>query len=188
MNYNLPKAVYINGTAHDIRYDFRVILEIITMLNDTELSSSDKAEALLTMFYLEPDSIDDVKAAIQECYAFIDQGSKPKKKQPRLIDWEHDFDYIVAPVNRVLGYEIRAVAYDEEKNSGGVHWWTFLSAYMEIGSECLLSQIVSMRDKLARNKKLEKYEREWLKHNRHLVDLPQKYTAEDEELIKQWTR
>lgn len=188
MNFDLPKAVYIAGNAYDIRYDYRVILEIITMLNDPELTNADKAEALLSMFYLKPDSIDDVQTAIKECYAFIDQCSKPKKKQPRLIDWEQDFEYIVSPVNRVLGYEVRAVPYDAEKNTGGVHWWTFLSAYMEIGSECLFSQIVSMRDKLARHKKLEKYEREWLNHNRHLVDLPQKYTAEDEELIKQWTR
>lgn len=188
MIYDLPKTVYLDGAEYDIRYDFRVILEIITMLNDEELSNADKAEALLSMFYVSPDSIVNVQDAIRECYAFIDQGSKPKKKQPRLIDWEHDFDYIVAPVNRVLGYEVRAVPYDAEKNTGGVHWWTFLSAYMEIGSECLFSQIVSMRDKLARHKKLEKYEREWLKHNRHLVDLPQKYTEADEELIKQWTK
>lgn len=186
MNFDLPKAVYIGGKALSIRYDFRVILEIITMLNDIELTNADKAEALLTMFYVNPEEIDDVQQAVTECYSFIDQGSKQKKKQPRLIDWEQDFDYIVAPVNRVLGYEIRSVDYDAETNTGGLHWWTFLSAYMEIGSECLLSQIVSMRDKLARNKKLEKYEREWLRHNRHLVDLPQKYTADEDELIKKW--
>lgn len=187
MNFSLPKAVEINGKTFEIRYDYRVILEIITMLNDVELTNADKAEALLTMFYVEPDTIDDVKAAIEECYSFIDQGTRPKTKQPRLIDWEHDFEYIISPVNRVLGYEVRAIEYDAETNTGGLHWWTFLSAYMEIGSECLLSQIVSMRDKLSRHKKLEKYEREWLRNNRHLVDLPQKYTAEDEELIKQWT-
>lgn len=188
MNFDLQKAVYINGEAFEIRYDYRVILEIITMLNDTELSNADKAEALLTMFYVEPDSISDIQTAIKECFAFIDQGEKPKRKQPRLVDWEHDFDYIVSPINRVLGYEIRSVPYDAEKNTGGIHWWTFISAYMEIGSECLFSQVVSMRDKLSRGKKLEKYEKEWLRNNRHLVDLPQKYSAEEDELIKQWTR
>ena len=158
------------------------------MLSDPDLESSDKGEALLHMFYVLPEEISNIERAIISCYEFIDAGKAQKKKQPRLIDWEHDFNYIIAPVNRVLGYESRAVEYDIEHNSGGLHWWTFLSAYMEIGSDCLLSQIVAIRDKLARHKQLEKHEREWLRRNRHLVDLPQKYSAEDEELLKQWTK
>lgn len=187
MNFSLPKTVTVADKELAIRYDFRVILEIITMLQDPELSGIDKTEALLAMFYVEPDEITDLKQAVEACFDFIDSSTRSKKKGPRLTDWEQDFEYIIAPVNRVLGYEARAVSYDPAANTGGVHWWTFIAAYMEIGGDCLYSQIVSIRDKQARKKKLEKYEREWLKRNGDLVRLKTTYTAAEEELLKEWT-
>ncbi len=102
------------------------------------------------------------------------QGSRPG---PRLMDWEQDFPRIVAPVNRVLGREVR---------EGPCHWWTFLSAYYEIGGDCLFSQIVRVRDALARGKKLDKTDRDWYRRNRELVDLRKKYTSEEQQLLKEW--
>lgn len=186
MNFSLPKSVTIDGEEYAIRYDFRVILEIIVMLQDEELDGADKAEALLTMFYVDRFPAD-VNKAVDACFDFIDNSDRPKRKQPRLTDWEQDFEYIIAPVNRVLGYETRAVDYDPQTNTGGVHWWTFLSAYMEIGGDCLYSQIVSIRDKQARKKKLEKSERDWLRRNGDLVRLKSRYTQTEEDLIKEWT-
>ena len=57
--------------------------------------------------------------AIRQCFWFINCGNEEENRQkaPRLVDWEQDFPYIVAPVNRVCGQEIRAVPY--------MHWWTF---------------------------------------------------------------
>ena len=42
-----------------------------------------------------------------------------------------DFPRIIAPVNRVLGYETRAVDYDIETNTGGIHSvsYTHLDVY-----------------------------------------------------------
>lgn len=177
MIFSLPTTVEIDGKEYAIRSDYRVILEIIVMLNDESLPKEERLEALLLMFYEEiPEN---VQEAVAECYKFIDMGQTGGKKSPRLVDWEKDFAYIIAPVNRVLGYECRAAAF--------LHWWTFMSAYMEIGGDCAFSQIVNIRSKLAKGKKLEKYEREWLRQNRDIVNLPQKYTAEDEEMLKKWT-
>lgn len=189
MIFDLPKTVEIDGELFDIRYDFRVVLEILVMLCDPELSNDDKAEALINMFYCDPETVSDVKKAVDACYKFIDMGSqRPNKKSPRLTDWKQDYEYIIAPVNRVLGYEARAVAYDIASNTGGVHWWTFMSAYMEIGSDCLFSQIVSIRDKQARGKKLEKNEREWLRRNGDLVKIKTEYTSAENSLIGSWTK
>lgn len=189
LNLTLPKTIEIDGEEFDIRYDFRVIIEILIMLTDPDLSNDDKAEALITMFYLEPERIRNTKAAVDAAYRFIDANSdrKPQKGE-RLTDWEQDFDYIVSPVNRILGYECRAVDYDVNSNTGGVHWWTFLSAYMEIGGDCLFSQIVSIRDKQARGKKLEKYEREWLRRNADIVKIKTKYSDNESSLIDAWTK
>lgn len=185
MNFYLPKSVEIDGKEYAIRYDFRVILEIITMLQDDDLTGADKTDAIMEMFYV--DAPEDVEKAVEACFKFIDNSNRPNKKAPRIVDWEQDFEYIIAPVNRVLGFESRGVEYDPIENKGGLHWWTFLSAYMEIGGDCLFSQIVSIRDKQARRKKLEKHEREWLRRNGDLVRLKPRYTSAEDELIKEWT-
>lgn len=187
MTFTLPKSVTVNGASYPVRYDFRVILEIIVMLQDADLDNADKIRALITMFYVD-DFPPDIRAAVDACIQFIDrEDNSKKKKQKRLTDWEQDWEYIIAPVNRVLGYESRAVEYDPKANTGGVHWWTFLSAYMEIGGDCLFSQIVSIRDKQARHAKLEKYERDWLRRNGDLIRLKQRFTDAEDELIKAWT-
>jgi hypothetical protein len=74
-----------------------------------------------------------------------------------------------------------------ENNTGGLHWWTFLAAYMEMGGDCLMSQIVHIRDKQAHGKPLDKQERQWLRRNRNLVELRPKFTSAEEDLIKKWT-
>jgi len=177
MNYTLPTQVNIDGIDYNIRSDWRVALEIIEVLNDADLKYAEKAEAVLIMFY--EDMPTNIAEALKKCFEFLDMGETQKKKSPRLIDWEKDFKYIVAPVNRVLGYEVRSVQY--------LHWWTFLSAYMEIGGDCVLSQIVSMRDKLARGTKLEKHEREWLRKNGDIVHLKTQMTSTEDDIISQWT-
>lgn len=190
MNYGLPVAAEIGGRPFSIRTDFRVMLDIIECMNDPELSGADKAEAALVMFYPDADALPDVEEAVSFLLWFMDGGKDPERenrKSPRLVDWERDFDHIIAPVNRVLGLEARGVPYDIESNTGGLHWWTFLAAYMEIGGDCLMAQIVNIRDKKARGKKLEKNEREWYRRNQKLVDLPTRYTEAEKDLEKEWT-
>lgn len=98
---------------------------------------------------------------------------------PKLVDWEQDFTYIVAPINRVTGQEVRAVEY--------MHWWTFLLAYYEIG-DCTFAQIVRIRDLRARGKPLDKTDQDWYNRNRRLVDFKRKYTEQDEEKFSKWLR
>lgn len=188
MSYALPKSVVIGGRDFPIRYDYRVILDIFEAMNDPELTDQERALAVLQMFYVDFDAVEDYEAAIRECFWFINGGKyeDSSKKKPRLVAWEQDFPYIAAPINRVLGYEIRAVEYDPERNTGGLHWWTFLSAYMEIG-DCLFAQVVGIRSKKARGKKLDASDQEFYRRNRDLVDIKARYTEAEEELLKQWT-
>ena len=76
-----------------------------------------------------------------------------------------------------MGVEIRSVEY--------LHWWSFLSAYYEIG-DCVFAQIVRIRNLKARGKSLDKADREWYQQNRELVDLKTTYTEQENELLKQW--
>ena len=188
MGYGLPKSVNIGGEDFPIRYDYRVILDIIEAINDPDLNDEERALAVLQMFYPDFDRIEDYDAAIRECLKFINGRKEEEtgKKQPQLVCWEQDFPYIVAPVNRVLGEEIRGVEYDIEANAGGLHWWTFLSAYYEIG-DCLFAQIVRIREKKAKGKKLDKSEQEFYKKNRDIIDIKRHYTEAEDDIIKAWT-
>lgn len=182
MIYGLPKSLQVCGEEYAIRTDFREILDIMEILNDTEIK--DKERGFLTLLYFYPDFEDmplqSHQEALEKCFWFINGGKendRSGKKEPRLMDWEQDFPYIIAPINRVLGQESRAAEY--------LHWWTFLSAYMEIG-ECTFAQIIHVRDLRNRGKPLDKMDREWYRKNHKMVDLKTRYTSTEEEILKQW--
>lgn len=188
MGYGLPKSVNIGEEEFSIRYDYRVILDIFEAMNDPDLNDEDRAIAVLQIFYPDFDCLTDYDTAIKECIKFINGGQEEPggKKSPDLVSWEQDFPYIVAPVNRVLGKEIRDIEYDQEANAGGLHWWTFLSAYYEIG-DCLFAQIVRIREKKAKGKKLDKSEQEFYRKNRDLIDIKTHYSEAEDDLVKMWT-
>ena len=175
--FELSDFVAVSGTTYRIRSDFRVILEIFVMLQDPELDDGDRAEALMRMFYV--DRPEDVKAAIEAFASFVDPRPRSDRKRPGLVDWEADFDLIAAAVNHVLGTECRALPH--------LHWRTFLGAYMEISPESLFSRVISVREKVRTGKKLEKWEREWYRKNKDLVDLPMKYSESEKALLEEWT-
>ncbi len=72
---------------------------------------------------------------------------------------------------KVVGHDVRGDEY--------MHWWTFLSGYLEIG-ECTFSHVISIRQKKAKGKKLEKWEQEFAKENKNLVYLKQRKSEEEE--------
>lgn len=182
MTYTLPTSVEINGQEYEVRSDFRAILDILEAINDVELDDQERAAVVLDIFYpgFEDMPSDDYEEAIAKCMWFINCGqeSDAGKKSKKLVDWQQDFPVIVAPVNRVMGKEVRSLKY--------LHWWTFIGAYQEIG-DCLFAQIVGIRQKLANGKSLDKSEREFYRNNRNLVDLKQRYTDAEVDFIRQWT-
>ena len=117
--------------------------------------------------------------AVKECFRFINlnEDDDNNKQNFKLMDWAQDFKYIVAPINKVLGTEVRAI--------NSLHWWTFMAAYLEIG-DCLFAQIVSIRDKMAKGKPLEKWERKWYAEHRHMVDFKTKYSEAEKDILRQW--
>lgn len=179
MMWDLPISVEIDGTEYAIRNrcDYRVVLDVISALNDEELEMEYRIECALFIFYEDLTGLKDIQTAIMEMMKIINLGKETTEEQhkPQLMDWEHDFTQIAPPVSRVLGYSVR----DPQK---WTHWYDFIGAYMEIG-ECQFSNIVSIREKKIKGKKLEKYEQEFYRENRKLIDLPHKLTAEEEEFL-----
>ena len=180
MMWDLPISVEINGKNHPIRNkcDFHVVLDVICALNDNELTDEEKVKCALFIFYEDISAIDDFDAAIKEMFRIINGGEEQEENQdqkPQLMDWQHDFSQLAPPISRVLGYDVRT----PDKYT---HWYSFLGGYMEIG-ECTFSTIVSIRSKRAKGKKLDKWEEEYIREHRKMVELPQKLTAEEKELL-----
>lgn len=181
MRYDLPVSVEVNGTEYEIRSDYRDILTIIEAISDKDFTEADKAEAMLDIFYPDFDNMPerDYEEAIQKCIWFINCGEpyREEKRTVKLMDWQQDFPLIVAPVNKVLGEEVRAMRY--------LHWWTWNTAYTEIG-DCMFAQVVNIRRKKSKGEKLDKSEQEFYRKNRHLIDFQKQYAEQDEAVISRW--
>jgi len=177
MMYELPTTLEIDGVEHPIRSDYRAVLDICTALADNELTSQEKGLALLTILYEDVEAITNLEEAVKKGLWFVACGddTTPQRKAPKLMDWEKDFSLIVAPVNRIAGCEIRSLPY--------MHWWTFIGYYYEIG-DCAFANIVSIRSKKAKGKKLEKWEQEFYRENRDKIDLRAGVTEADKALIR----
>ena len=63
-----------------------------------------------------------------------------------------------------------------------LHWWTFLGYFQGIDRDDLWGVVLTIRQKKAKGKKLEKYEKEFVASNRELCSmeyLKDKQTPED---------
>lgn len=171
----LPKTLKINDTDYAIRSDFRIALRVLEAYNDPDLSDYDKAVVCLQCIYPSFDSIpkDDIQSALELAYWFLDGGDSPKTKtnERKVIDWKQDERIIFPAINKVAGYETRSTEY--------LHWWSFLGLFGEIG-EGLLSTVLSIRQKKAKGKKLDKWEQTYYRENKELIDIKTPLSAEEQ--------
>lgn len=183
--WSYPKEVNIGCRSYKIRAecDYRIVLDCISALNDPDLSDDLKVGASMFIFYDEEIDANHADGASKAMFDIIsgiwgverDIARSGGTAHRRIMDWEYDFGLIAPPVSRVLGYDIR----DPEKYT---HWFSFLSAYSEIG-ECTFSTVVSIRSKKIRGKPLDKFDLEFYRQNRDIVDLPVRLSIEEKEFF-----
>lgn len=170
---SLPKEIDVNGVYYPINSDYRSILFILSMYNDTDFRQEMKAETALGMFYLS-DNIpyDDLLEAYEKMLWFVDGGEEQKDNthNVKLMDWEQDEKIIFSAINKVTRCEIREKEY--------MHWWTFLGYMREI-EEGTFTTIVSIRAKRSKGKKLDKTEQEFYNNNKNAIVLKMKKTKEE---------
>lgn len=171
----------VGGVDYEIRTDYRVVLDLLTALSDPDLTDADEqmtaymqSRVIMEIMYPDCDNIpsEHLQEALQKVSEFIDMGIVDDRKRPKTMDWEQDAPILIPAINKVLNREIRAEKY--------IHWWTFLGAYMEIG-ESLFSSVVNIRQKKAKGTKLEKWEQDFYKENKSLIDFKQNNQRSEEE-------
>lgn len=180
--WDFPTSLNVGGIDYEIRTDYRAVLDVLTALNDPDLTDTDdtmtaymQSQVIMQIMFPNYEEIpqEHIQEALDKVIEFIDMGVSDDRKKPKTMDWEQDAPILIPAINKVLNCEIRAQKY--------IHWWTFLGAYMEIG-ESLFSSIVNIRQKLAKpGKKLEKWEQEFYKENKSLIDFHSKTERSEEE-------
>jgi hypothetical protein len=177
--WSLPIAVEIDGKEYAIRNkcDFRVVLDVISALNDEELEMEQRVQCALFIFYEDLTELTDVQKAVAEMLKIINLGKEEtdEEHKPKLMDWEHDYPQLAPAISRVLGYSVRQA-------TTFTHWYDFIGAYMEIG-DCTFANIISIRNKRMKGKKLEDWEQEFYRENKKIIDLPRKLTDEEQEWL-----
>ena len=175
---SLPTFLDVGGKEWEIRTDYRNILSIFEALEDDELTDSEKMYVLLLRIYV--DFEDMPKALYQEAYEKASQfiechERKDDKKNPKLINWQKDEQMIFPAINAVAGCEVRAIQH--------MHWWTFLGYFESVDNESLWSFVLSIRQKRAKGKKLEKHEQDFFSKNQDLCSI--EWKAPKEKVIDQ---
>lgn len=172
--YEMPTSLEIGGVGYKIRTDFRAILDILIAMMDPELDKQAKSIVLIQILYEKWEEIpaECLEEAIEKGCNFIDCGQKDDgRPKPQMIDWEQDASIIIPAINKTAHTEVRAVQY--------MHWWTFFSYFMEIG-ESLFANVLSIRQKKIKGQKLEKWEMEFYKENKEIIDLKKKISQEEQ--------
>lgn len=167
----LPKSLTVGGESYKIRSDFRVALLIFQAYNNPELSQMEKRLTCLRCLYVDVPR--NVAEAMEQAEWFLDGGNTIKLKQApaKIIDWEQDEGLLFSEVNKSAGTEIRLLPY--------LHWWTFLGYFSTMG-EGLYSQVLNIRQKRAKGKKLDKWERDFFNEHKDMILIREKLTAEEQ--------
>lgn len=181
--WELPTSLEVGGKEYAIRTDYRVILDILAAMNDPEIfvpgmteeeKKMEQSMTMLQILYIDFDSMPpkDWQEAMKKAVDFIDCGIKgDDKPKPRSMDWEQDAPIIAPEISKIAGRDIRI---------GETHWWEFFGYYLGIG-EGVFNTIVSIREKKRKGKKLEKWEQEFYRNNRHIIDLKMKKVERSDE-------
>lgn len=180
--FELPTSIQVAEQSFTIenRGDFRMVLDCFAALNDSTLTKEERIVAALIIFYEDFKCVEDVlecdhlEYLVKEMYTFFNcgqPGGVGQKVRHNLIDWQRDEQLICSAVNNVANKEIRLEQY--------IHWWTFMGYFLAIG-ESPMSTIVSIRNKILEDKKLEKYEQEFRKANPQYFEWDSTSTEEKE--------
>ncbi len=176
--WSLPTTVPVRGQERAIRSDFRAVLDALAALMDTDLPEPARSAAFLEILYPDWQSLPDANEALAAALQFINLGEPVPEHQPerpRLVHWDKDVQLIAPAVDKVLGYSCRACTY--------LHWWDFVGAFRNIG-DGLFAQVVNIRNKRAKGKKLDKAEQEFARDNADLIGPTTELRPEEEEFFK----
>lgn len=174
----LPSSLSLQGQEYAINADWRPCVNIMRMLERTDLSDTEKVLCMVGILYEDeiPDRL--MTEAAEQAVWFLNLGEAADGKKSalslgRLFSWEQDLKFIISAVDKSAGFSIRSKEF--------YHFWEFMSAFFETG-ECVFNTIVHQR-KLKKTGKQSKADKEWWAENRDIAELKVELTSDEQEIL-----
>ena len=187
LTLTLPKSIKLGEKEYPIRSDCRVGIRLMQMFEDPELTDSEKLfiamrvifkDAVISGIYLQE--------ALEKTVWFLNGGDLNQTSsagsqtgsQRRLYSWNQDLRFIIAAVDKTVGFSVRGKAF--------FHWWDFLSAFSEVG-ESSFSTIVSQRLLKQKGKQTES-DIEWWADNADIAELRVQRSREEQDAVDRFNK
>jgi hypothetical protein len=161
----LPRAIRIDGTVYPINSDFRDCLQIILAFEDNDLAWVEKQAVLLNNLYVEQPT--NTREAIKKGVKFLNghlAGGEGSGSGYRLYSFSKDANFVFAAFQQTHGIDLQNTEY--------LHWWQFMTLFMDIGSDTFFSNLVGLR-KRVKSGKASKEEKQVAREMGDLFDVPE---------------
>lgn len=140
----LPEAIRINDRVYEINSDFRDCLRIILAYEDSDLTGFEKQLVLLGNLYKEMPAEEDIKEAAEKGVKFLnggeEEGAGSMTSELRLFSFAKDARFIFSAFQQTHGIDLQHTQY--------LHWWQFLTLFMDLGSETMFCNLVGLRKRV----------------------------------------
>jgi len=131
-------------TCYGIATDYGSIINIFLMYETAKLTEQEKAIFMLSLFYTAKIPYD-IEAAYKKAIEFMDldkykasaESQGHIKDYSRLYSWEQDGDHIFSSIN----YSHNDILVREPD----LHWYLFVSKFMQLKEDCRFSEIINNR-------------------------------------------
>ncbi|MDL2206267.1 bacteriophage Gp15 family protein [Eubacteriales bacterium OttesenSCG-928-N13] len=140
----LPKTVNVGGQEYDVRWWFRTMIRIETVLHDVELEMSERRAIALALFYPEiPEDVEEAERQMLDFYA----SDKPRNEKqqtdvkrhandPPTYSFDYDDEYIYAAFRQQYGINLNTVE--------ALHWFEFRAMLIALDN-CVFNTIKGYR-------------------------------------------
>lgn len=164
-----PTKVKLGEELFEITTNYRDCIKVLLALDDVDLTNFEKQSILLQIMYRQVPA--NIEMAIQKALLFLNCGVEEMQGSGmKVYSFCQDDKYIFSAVDQVLQGRLSL--------GEAVHWWEFVSAFMEMPDDCVMSKIIYYRMRYAAGK-LTKEENEIWRKNSKLFLLDIKESNED---------
>jgi hypothetical protein len=164
----LPEAITVSGKKYKINSDFKPVIKSLIAYEDNDLTGLEKQSKLLQN--LLPVMPNDIQTAAEQINLFLaGKGGAPEENDEgqapnglRLYSFDQDAKYIYSAFLQTHKIDLQKV---------DLHWWVFLSLFMDLGQETFFCQLIALRKRLATPGKASKEDRQIKAEMSHVVNL-----------------
>lgn len=170
----LPGKLIIRGAEYRIDTDFRTSILFELMMDDEELSDTEKAEEMFNLYFRfeKPEFCDETISQILWFYRGGQEERKGTGGGPALdpvYSFEHDDIYIYAAFMEQYGIDLTTIKY--------MHWWKFKALLVSLNDNILFSKIMGYR--AVKLDKVPKERRKFYQEMKRIYALPKSKTMQE---------